>query len=108
MEMQEVIKEAVDTAVEETNKQFEKKIEERLGEFGMVKDKKDSIAKFFTAPQTANEKMGSLQDDKMTKGHAFARFAKMKLQHKMLGTSQPLHEYIAETAEKHYSHNRNF
>ena len=107
--MEEIIKQTAEKAVEKANQEFEKKIDEKMGEFGIVKDKKDSIAKFFTAPMVhSEEKTASLKEDKMTKGHAFARFAKMKLQHKMLGTSQNLDQYMIETAEKHYSHNKNF
>jgi HK97 family phage major capsid protein len=109
MGTESVIKQTVDMAVDKANQEFGKKIDEKMGEFGMVEDKKQSIAKMFASSNQEKQIKGtSLKEDGVKKGHAFARMAKMKLQHKLLGTSQPLHEYMAETAEKHYSNNGNF
>jgi len=108
--MEAIIKQAADSAVEKASEQFEKTVDERLGGYGMVKDKKESIAKFFAKPKPteAEMKTGHLKDDGLAKGHAFARFAKMKLQHKLSGSTQPLDVFMAETAEKHYGQDKNF
>jgi len=108
LETEQIIKNVADSTAEKVKGKINEIVDQKLEDIGMTKDHKEGLAKFFTNPAAQETKGTHLADDGLKKGHAFARFAKMQLQHKLLGSSQNLHEYMKDTAEKHYGNDTNF
>ncbi len=116
-QMQAIISKAAQAGADKATEKMQEIADETAGnkltEFGMTKDKKQTIAKFMTNPiPSANERSvlnESFKNSGMEKGHAFARWVKLSWQFENKNPNRiPREDFISQTAEKHYKKDKSF
>ena len=112
MKTEDVIKQAVDATAEKMKSEMKKvaqeATEDSLANFGMKKDKKEEIAKYFTGG-IKQEEPQTVKGLNLPKGHAFARMVKMAWQYEQKNPEKlNRQEFFTTVAEKSYKKDKNF